>query len=43
MFLDPRTGTKLERTDAVKLNLFEEKFPQNEGRTPELHAKLGKS
>lgn len=40
VFLNPKTGEKMDRTDAVALNLFEEKFLENAGRTPELHAKL---
>lgn len=40
VFLDPRDGSKLERTDAVALRLFERPFLREEGRTPALHAKL---
>lgn len=39
-FLDPTDGSKIARTDAVALKLYEQVFLKNEGRTPELHAKL---
>lgn len=38
--IDPRNGEILERTDAVKLRLFEAEFRRNKGRTPVLHAML---
>lgn len=40
VFLDPREGSLIERTDALELRLTEVDFIKNEGRTPQLHAKL---
>lgn len=40
-FLDPRDGSLIERTDAMKLRLVEADFIKNKGDTPQLHAKLG--
>jgi hypothetical protein len=39
-FLDPTDGSLLDHTNAHLLNLSEENFRRNAGRTPELHAKL---
>jgi hypothetical protein len=39
-FLDPSDDSQVEHTDAAHLKLTEENFQRNEGRAPELHAKL---
>ena len=40
VFLDPRDGSRIIRTDAVALGLIEQEFLKNDGRTPQLHALL---
>jgi hypothetical protein len=40
VFLRPSDGLRIERTDALKLDLFEKEFVANQGRTPKLDAKL---
>ena len=40
VFLDPRDGSRIIRTDAVALGLIERDFRKTDGRTPRLHALL---
>jgi len=42
VFINPADASKLERTDALRLGLFEKEFIANGGRTPKLDALLGK-
>ncbi len=39
-FLDPSDGAQIEISNAARLQLTAENFLKNEGRSPELHAKL---
>ncbi|MBC7366977.1 MAG: hypothetical protein H7343_09245 [Undibacterium sp.] len=39
-FINAATGQKIDRTDAMELDLTERNFVKNEGRTPKLHEKL---
>jgi hypothetical protein len=43
VFINPDDGSKIERTDALELDLFEKPFLANEGRTPKLEAELGEN
>jgi hypothetical protein len=39
-FINPADGTMLGRTDALRMGLYEKEFVANQGRAPELDAKL---
>ena len=40
VFLNPADGSRIDRTDALRLGLSEKEFVANQGRTPKLDAKL---